>query len=84
METDVNVIAMMLVFLGLGSSLIHYSRFAKMRAMEKVGLDLENQNVDYHDINNFVDVHCPYLYKVGNERFFYFTGLFFPFYSWTY
>lgn len=42
METDVNVIAMMLVFLGLGSSLIHYSRFAKMRAMEKVGLDLEN------------------------------------------
>lgn len=36
METDVNVIAMMLVFLGLGSSLIHYNKFARIRAIEKL------------------------------------------------
>jgi len=34
METDVNVITMMLIFLGLGSSLIHYNKFAKLKAVE--------------------------------------------------
>ncbi len=34
METDVNVLSLMLVFLGLGSSLIHYSKFAKQQARE--------------------------------------------------
>ena len=36
METDVNVLGFMLVFLGLGSSLIHYRRFAKQKARESV------------------------------------------------
>jgi hypothetical protein len=36
METDVNVITMMLVFLGLGSSLIHYTKYAKTRAIAAV------------------------------------------------
>ena len=36
METDLNVITMMLVFLGLGSSLIHYNKFARLRAVETV------------------------------------------------
>jgi len=34
METDVNVISLMLVFLGLGSSLIHYTKYAKLKASE--------------------------------------------------
>jgi hypothetical protein len=36
METDVNVITMMLVFLGLGSSLIHYSKFSKTKSVVRL------------------------------------------------
>jgi hypothetical protein len=40
METDVNVLALMLVFLGLGSSLIHYSKYAAEKARQTVKKDL--------------------------------------------
>lgn len=41
METDVNVLSLMLVFLGLGSSLIHYSKYAAQKARESVRGDSE-------------------------------------------
>jgi hypothetical protein len=40
METDVNVLGLMLVFLGLGSSLIHYSKYAAEKARQTVKKDL--------------------------------------------
>ena len=40
METDVNVLSLMLVFLGLGSSLIHYSKYAAEKARQTVKSDL--------------------------------------------
>lgn len=43
METDVNVITLMLVFLGLGSSLIHYTKFAKIKAQESVRSNFSNK-----------------------------------------
>jgi hypothetical protein len=42
METDVNVLGLMLVFLGLGSSLIHYSRFAKKQAIATITKNINN------------------------------------------
>lgn len=42
METDVNVLGLMLVFLGLGSSLIHYNRFAKKQARLIVKNNINN------------------------------------------
>ena len=42
METDVNVLSLMLVFLGLGSSLIHYSKFAREQAKQTVKEELFN------------------------------------------
>jgi hypothetical protein len=42
METDVNVLGLMLVLLGLGSSLIHYSKYAAEKARQTVKNDLNN------------------------------------------
>jgi hypothetical protein len=46
METEASVFTLMLLFLGLGSSLIHYSKAAKVKAkaIAKSNLDINKSN----------------------------------------
>lgn len=44
METEASVFTLMLLFLGLGSSLIHYTKAAKVRAKALVKIDINNSN----------------------------------------
>jgi hypothetical protein len=42
METEASVFTLMLLFLGLGSSLIHYNKAAKLKAKAMVKSEIDN------------------------------------------
>ncbi len=44
METEASVFTLMLLFLGLGSSLIHYSKAAKIKARATIKSEINENN----------------------------------------
>lgn len=44
METEASVFTLMLLFLGLGSSLIHYSKAARIKAVASVKSEINENN----------------------------------------